>query len=128
MSRPVQHYYRDLRSRVLPENFAEFPLAANGAVDHWLTTGLITTPMMDALEASVDAQGSPFKKGGRWVINYWGWHPDSPKLKQRIYQHIPPLDWQPGVRPALDGEAPHGKRWKFAEAEEDHVIDLSTFN
>ncbi|MEO8396230.1 MAG: hypothetical protein ABI700_24765, partial [Chloroflexota bacterium] len=112
----------------MADNFAKFLLADDGAVDHWLTTGLITTPMTDALQASVEASGSPFKPGGRWVINYWGWHPDSPKLKKRIYRQIPPLDWQPGARPILDGEAPGEKKWRFAEAEEDHVIDLSTFN
>ncbi len=112
----------------MSEHFAHFLLAQSGAVDHWLTTGLITTPMIEALKASVAAQGSPFKKGGRWVITYWGWHPDSPKLKQKIYQHIAPLDWTPGTRPTLDGDAPHGKQWRFAQAEEDHVIDLSRFN
>ncbi len=112
----------------MAEHFAEFPLAENGAVDYWLTTGLIVTPMLDAMQASVDATGSPFKQGGRWAITYWGWHPDSAKLKQKIYPHIPPLDWTPGERPILDGDAPHGKKWRFAQAEEDHVIDLSTFN
>jgi hypothetical protein len=112
----------------LADHFAQFSLTGDGAVHHWLTTGLITTPLIDALAASVDAHGSPFASGGRWIINYWGWHPDSPRLKQRVYAHVPPLEWTPGARPSLNGEGPHGRRWTFAECEEDHVVDLSTFN
>ena len=112
---------------MLEDNFARYPLAADGAVRHWLACGPVTSPI-EKLDRVVKPAGSPFGKRGRWILNYWAFDPASADLKQRLYKKQPPLDWQPSLRPHLTAPAPGGGRWAYAAAEEDNVVDFSRFN
>ncbi len=112
---------------MLEDNFARYPLAADGAVRHWLACGPVTSPI-EKLEKVVRPAGSPFGKRGRWILNYWAFDPASADLKKRLYKKQPPLDWQPSLRPHLTAPAPGGRRWNYAATEEDNVIDFSRFN
>src|SRR5690606_38208453 len=66
--------------------------------------------------------------GGRWIINFWAWHPDSAELKKRIFESLPEQNWQPETAPTLHQPALGGRHWRYAVAEEDQVIDFSIFN
>jgi hypothetical protein len=112
---------------MLEEYFARYPLSPDGAVRHWLACGPVTSPI-ENLEKVVKPTGSPFRKRGRWILNYWAFDPASADLKQRLYRKQPPLDWEPSLRPHLNAPAPGGRRWRYAAAQEDNVIDFSRFN
>ncbi len=109
------------------QNRAAYPLAGDGAIRHWLACGTITSPL-EELEQEIRPDGSPFGAGGRWVLNYWAWDERSKALKKRLYQRLPPFTWQPGAQPALGAAGIDGRRWTYAAAEEDAVIDFSRFN
>jgi hypothetical protein len=112
---------------VIDSHLAHYPLSQQGAVRNWLACGTVTSPLKD-LERVIKPDGSPFGKRGRWILNYWAFDPDSAALKLRLYQQLPPFEWQPGARPALNSPAVSGRRWEYAGAEEDNVIDFSRFN
>lgn len=112
---------------MLEENFARYPLSADGAVRQWLACGPVTSPVTK-LDKVAKPTGSPFGKRGRWIINYWAFDPASADLKQRLYKKQPPLDWQASLRPHLNAPAPGGRRWTYAATEEDNVVDFSRFN
>jgi hypothetical protein len=111
----------------MDSNLAQYPLSAQGAVRNWLACGLVTSPLQD-LERVIRPDGSPFSKGGRWILNYWAFEPASAALKLRLYRQLPRLDWQPGARPTLNANGVSGKIWEYAAAEEDNIIDFSRFN
>src|SRR5262249_35501269 len=108
------------------DNLASYKLVG-GAVHHWLTYGPVTSPLT-ALRRVLRPDGPVFGEGGRWILNYWAYDPASAALKQQIYAQLPPLKWKPGPRPTLHAPGIDGKRWEYAVAEEDHVIDFSLFN
>jgi hypothetical protein len=92
---------------------------------HWLACGPIATPLKH-LATVIDAQGSAFVPGGRWAISN---APDSLDLKARVYRSLRRKIWRPRPRPSLHAPGPGGRRrWEYALAEEDHLIDFSLFN
>lgn len=110
----------------MTEQLAQYALSHDGAVRHWLSCGTLTSPLK-TLETVLKPDGPAYGKDGRWIINYWAFEPASTDLKLRVYQQLPPFEWQPGEHPALH-QAAFGKRWEYAAAEEDNVIDFSLFN
>ncbi|MCA9905967.1 MAG: hypothetical protein KC547_19055, partial [Anaerolineae bacterium] len=108
-------------------NMPVYPLDARGGVTRWLACGVIPTPLT-VLDQVVTAHGSPFGSAGRWVLNYWAWDKRSQRLKQRVYNQLPPFTWTPGAPPHLHSPGVGDKRWEYAVAEEDQVIDFSRFN
>ncbi|MBK8026889.1 MAG: hypothetical protein IPK19_37260 [Chloroflexi bacterium] len=68
-------------------------------------------------------------------MNFWAFDPEVASLKLRAYQGLRSSARDPDDRahslpadPVLGGQAPGGAVWRFAEAEEDGVIDFSRFN
>jgi hypothetical protein len=112
---------------MLEDHFARYPLAADGAIRHWLACGPVTSPI-EKLEKVVKPAGSPFGRRGRWILNFWAFDPASADLKKRLYRKQPPLDWQPSLRPHLTAPAPGGRQWRYAATGEDNVVDFSRFN
>lgn len=108
-------------------HLARYPLSARGSVGNWLSCGTLISPLNN-MERVIQPDGSPFGKQGRWILNYWAFDPDSAALKLRLYRDLPPFEWQPGERPALHVPAVAAKRWEYAVAGEDGVIDFSRFN
>lgn len=108
-------------------NVALYPLAADGSIRNWLASGPAMTPI-DHLADHVADSGSPFKKDGRWILNFWAYHPDSIKLKRALYHSKPSPVWQPDAPPALDATALGDSRWQYRLAEDDAMIDFSHFN
>jgi hypothetical protein len=104
-----------------------YPLDARGGITRWLKCGVLTSPLHN-LEAIIAPDGSPFGDEGRWVLNYWAWDERSKRLKKRVYDALPPFTELPDMHAELGSPAHGGKRWEFAAAEEDQVIDFSTFN
>jgi len=107
---------------------ATYPLAASGAVTHWLACGTLTTPINEALAKVFPPNAPTYGQKGRWRMNFWAWHRDVARLKKQIYRHLPPFQWQPMARPVLDAEGIGGLPWRYAAAEADEVIDFSLFN
>lgn len=105
---------------------ARYSLHGDGSVRNWLAAGPVTSPL--SLADVIPVHGSPFKRGGRWAVNYWGFEPQTAALKLRVYSHLPAAEWLPGDTPALNGAAPDGKGWAYRSADEDQVIDFSLFN
>lgn len=112
---------------VSEQHLAQYPLSADGAIRNWLACGPLATPL-NGLEEIVRPDGSPFRKGGRWILNYWAFDPASVDLKRHIYQQLPASEWKPPSRPALNASAMAGQAWTYAVAEEDNVIDFSRFS
>lgn len=108
-------------------HLAQYTLAQDGSIRHWLACGPVTSPL-DHLAQAVKPNGSPFGQQARWVLNYWAWSAPSKALKLRVYRQLPPFTWQPGELPQLHAQGIDGKPWKYAVAEEDQVIDFSLFN
>jgi hypothetical protein len=115
------------KQRSTAENSTYYTLSPDGAIRHWLACGPITSPLPELAEV-VPADGPPFGSGHRWVINYWAFDPESAALKKRVYERLPPFEWEPGERPALNSEGVAGNPWVYQVAEEDNVIDFSLFN
>ncbi len=111
----------------MPHNLASYSPDAGGALRNWLACGTVTSPL-ENLDRTIKPAGSPFGKNGRWVLNYWAWDERSKALKRRLYRQLPRFSWRPGARPALGAEGIGGRRWAYAAAEEDQVIDFSRFN
>ncbi len=110
-----------------PGSQARYALDNNGAVRNWLVCGPVTQPLAVA-ESVIAPAGPPFRRGGRWAVNYWGFEPQTAALKLRVYDHLRAADWRPGALPALNADAPGGRRWQYRAADEDQVIDFSLFN
>jgi hypothetical protein len=106
---------------------ATYPLDARNGVTRWLKCGVLTAPLT-VLERSVKADGSPFGDDGRWVLNYWAWDKRSKRIKQRIYDRLPPFTQMPDMQARIGAAGHDGKRWEYAVTEEDQVIDFSRFN
>jgi hypothetical protein len=119
--------------------FRSYPLDSRGGITHWLSSGLITSPL--DLEKTIAPDATAWGDDGRWVLNYWAWDERSKRLKQRVYESLTP----PPIPPYRDGEGSQttlevplhargeGFRegffpWKVAITDEDQVIDLSAFN
>jgi hypothetical protein len=109
------------------QNHATYALNPDGTVGHWLTCGVVTSPL-EHLEQIVAPTGSPFGKSGRWVLNYWAWDERSKALKKRVYDALPPFTWKPGVTPVLGAAGIDGKQWRYGAVEEDQIVDFSRFN
>lgn len=109
------------------QHLAQYPLSAEGAIRNWLACGPLTS-LLNELHRAVRPDGSPFGKGGRWILNYWAFEPASAALKLRVYHQLPPLEWKPGARPVVNSPGISGKQWEYTVAEEDEVIDFSRFN
>src|SRR5947199_215113 len=107
----------------MSNELAHYPLASDGTIRHWLSCGPVTSPITDILSRVVPAEGNPFGRRRRWVINYWAFDPESAALKMKVYQQLPPFTWQPSERPALHHPAIGNRVWEYATAEEDNVID-----
>jgi len=107
-------------------NWASYPLASDGSVRQWLACGPVPAPLTN-LQAHVAAQGNPFGKGERWIMNYWAYEPESIQLKQRIYATLPPPAL-PDVQPILGQAAAGNQAWSYRTAAEDAMIDFSRFN
>lgn len=111
----------------MTENWARYALAGDGSVRDWLSCGVLTTPLKE-LEAVMKPDSPSHGKGGRWILNYWAFEPDSTDLKMRVYRELPAFTWQPPQEhPTLHTEA-FGKRWEYTHAHEDGMIDFSRFN
>jgi hypothetical protein len=108
-------------------NYTIYPLDARSGVTRWLKCGVLISPLTD-LTRSVQPDGSPFGDDGRWVLNYWAWDERSKRIKQRIYDALPPLTQTPGMSARIGAAGYDGKTWEYAVTEEDQVIDFSTFN
>lgn len=109
------------------DHVARYPLSPAGSVRNWLACGTIASPLT-TLDRYVPAEGPPFGTGGRWILNFWAWHPESQALKKRIYQGLPARSWQTGSPPVLNRSAFGEQPWTYRTAEEDSVIDFSRFN
>lgn len=110
------------------DSLAQYRLHADGSIRHWLACGPVTSSLTSTIEQVIDRSGPAFGEGRRWVINYWAWSPASKRAKKRVYQALPPFEWQPGQRPQHQAAAIGGKRWEYRSAEDDQVIDFSLFN
>jgi len=108
-------------------NIARYPLAEDGSIRNWLASGPVFT-LIDHLADHVVDSGTPFKKSGRWILNFWAYHPDSIKLKRALYHSKPSPGWQPEEPPALGALALGDSRWQYRVAEDDAMIDFSHFN
>ncbi len=108
-------------------NLATYVLSERGAIQNWLACGTVTSPL-ENLHESIKPDGTPFGAGNRWILNYWAWHPESNRIKLRIYNKLPPFTWEPGERPHLNAPAVAGQPWRYSAAEEDQAIDFSLFN
>lgn len=109
------------------DNVARYPLSPAASVRNWLACGTIVSPLT-TLDRYLPAEGPPFGTGGRWILNFWAWHPESRALKKRIFRDLPPRSWSSGGLPVLNGTAFDGGAWAYRTAEEDSVIDFSRFN
>lgn len=107
--------------------FAGYALLPDHAIHHWLACGVVTSPL-ENLHEIIPPQGNPFGSGRRWILNYWAWHPESDKIKRRIYHRLPPFTWHPSERPWHGAPGINGHGWRYAVAEEDQTIDFSRFN
>lgn len=112
---------------MVQHELAVYPIAPSGAIANWLACGVIATPLAH-LGAVVAADGSPFADDGRWIVNYWAYHPASVDLKRKLYQHTAPFTWQPAEPPVLNGPAIDEQTWRYAVTEADDMIDFSRFN
>lgn len=108
-------------------HFVDYALAADGSVRHWLTCGPLAAPI-EHLERFVSPTDDPFNTGGRWVLNYWAYHPQSIALKKQLYDDLPALDWRPASAPVFNQPAPGGQTWRFAMLEDDTMADFSRFS
>jgi hypothetical protein len=107
---------------------ARYSLKPDGAILDWLACGTICSPI-PALAEVIPPGGNAFGQDQRWVLNYWAWSTPSKRIKQRIYQQLPPFTWQlPETLPELGAPALADHVWRYARAEEDQVIDFSLFN
>ncbi|MDX2141643.1 MAG: hypothetical protein SF123_26385 [Chloroflexota bacterium] len=106
--------------------YATYPLDARNGVTRWLKCGVLTSPL--ALETTLAPDGPTFGDDGRWVLNYWAWDERSKRLKQRIYDALPPFTDTPDMHARIGAAAHDGKQWQYAVTEEDQVIDFSRFN
>ncbi|MCI0710168.1 MAG: hypothetical protein L0154_08395, partial [Chloroflexi bacterium] len=104
----------------------EYSLAVNGTISNWLAHGPDLSPIHN-LPDVVPSEGATFGAGRRWVLNYWAYHPESIRLKTRLYQDLKPFDWQPTTQPILDVPFQKG-RWNYRAVGEDGVVDFSHFN
>ncbi|MCK6576666.1 MAG: hypothetical protein L6Q98_01035 [Anaerolineae bacterium] len=115
----------------MPSQLVPSTLSADGAICHWLSAGVYTTPLRH-LAAHVRESGSPFGERGRWAMNFWAFDPDVADLKLRAYRGLPASEVQSQLldiaEPVLGGPAPGGGVWRCAATEEDGVIDFSRFN
>ncbi|MFN8419564.1 MAG: hypothetical protein U0528_10035 [Anaerolineae bacterium] len=111
----------------MPQQVVRYPLASHGAIRNWLRCGVLATPLPELAEV-VPADGSPFGRGRRWVINYWAYDPESAALKKRVYEKLSPFDPVLATAPTRGQEGFGGQHWDYARADEDDVIDFSRFN
>lgn len=115
----------------MSSNYARYSVSATGAVQHWLACSR-TDPIREPLEALMPPDSPAFGKQGRWVLNYWAYHPASVALKKSLYDDIGPFTWlapqEPEEQPVLNAPAGEGMTWRYAVTEEDEMIDFSRFN
>ncbi|MBK8136729.1 MAG: hypothetical protein IPK52_12980 [Chloroflexi bacterium] len=108
-------------------HFARYRLGHDGTIQHWLACGPAAPPLR-GLEAVLPSAGAPHGHQKRWTMNYWAYHPEVKRLKQRVYQSISPFTWKPGPAPVVDQPAIDGLLWRYAIARDDRMIDFSRFN
>lgn len=117
------------QTNIMSENLLELPLNADGAVSRWLAVGPLLSPLRGVGDV-VEATGSPFGAGRRWVLSYWAFHPASLALKSRIYALLPPpvLGAWGSDAPGVGAPGPGAQVWRYATVEEDQLVDFSHFN
>jgi hypothetical protein len=111
----------------MAKNIAHYGLSSTGYIDRWLACGVDTKPI-DHLQEIVASNGTPFGYKRRWILNYWAYHPQSIELKLDLLHHTNPFTWQPKNEPVLNAPAVEGQTWRYTVAEQDGMIDFSTFN
>ncbi|RZQ61387.1 hypothetical protein [Amycolatopsis suaedae] len=99
-----------------------------GTVLDWFVAGAWPEPL--DLTGTLEADGSPWGPGGRWVLTNG---PDSTPLKAELYRRFPLPDLEP-PQVTEDGEVrcpgpgqSHEGRWRRVHTAADGLVDLSEF-
>jgi len=104
-----------------------YPIHDDRSIRNWLA--YTPTPIsLTTLSEYVPEDGSPYGEGNRWIMNYWAFDPNVTGFKQRLYESLRPPVEISTARPVLHQAVKENRRWEYAVALEDQVVDFSRFN